>query len=186
MHIHDPAAKNWLQDRMESTQNRLELDVKTQRHILTLLTDAVMLEEFIQRKYVRAKSFSLEGSESLIPLGFFHLAIDRAAQHGVDEVTLGMAHRGRLNVLANLMGKSPRRDFPRVRRRRPAALPRAWRRQVPHRPELDFTTYSGRKVHLSLCFGPSHLEFVNGVVLGRVRAKQDRAGDVKRTRKMGL
>ena len=68
-----------------------------------------MLEEFIQRKYVSAKSFSLEGSESLIPL--LHLAIDRAAQHGVSEVTLGMAHRGRLNVLANLMGKSPREIF---------------------------------------------------------------------------
>jgi len=91
MHIHDPAAKNWLQERMEGSENRLELDADTQRYILTLLTDAVMLEEFIQRKYVRAKSFSLEGSESLLPL--LHLAIDRAAEHGVDEVTLGMAHR---------------------------------------------------------------------------------------------
>jgi 2-oxoglutarate dehydrogenase E1 component len=184
MHIHDPAAKNWLQDRMESTQNRLELDVKTQRHILTLLTDAVMLEEFIQRKYVRAKSFSLEGSESLIPL--LHLAIDRAAQHGVDEVTLGMAHRGRLNVLANLMGKSPREIF----REFDDVDPQLYRGRGDVKYHIgrsnDFTTYSGRKVHLSLCFNPSHLEFVNGVVLGRVRAKQDRAGDVKRTRKMGL
>jgi 2-oxoglutarate dehydrogenase E1 component len=184
MHIHDPAAKNWLQDRMESTQNRLELDVKTQRHILTLLTDAVMLEEFIQRKYVRAKSFSLEGSESLIPL--LHLAIDRAAQHGVDEVTLGMAHRGRLNVLANLMGKSPREIF----REFDDVDPQLYRGRGDVKYHIgrsnDFTTFSGHKVHLSLCFNPSHLEFVNGVVLGRVRAKQDRAGDVKRTRKMGL
>jgi 2-oxoglutarate dehydrogenase E1 component len=184
MHIHDPAAKNWLQDRMEGTQNRLELDVKMQRHILTLLTDAVMLEEFIQRKYVRAKSFSLEGSESLIPL--LHLAIDRAAQHGVDEVTLGMAHRGRLNVLANLMGKSPRDIF----REFDDVDPQLYRGRGDVKYHIgrsnDFTTYSGRKVHLSLCFNPSHLEFVNGVVLGRVRAKQDRAGDLKRTRKMGL
>jgi 2-oxoglutarate dehydrogenase E1 component len=184
MHIHDPAAKNWLQDRMESTQNRLELDVSTQRHILTLLTDAVMLEEFIQRKYVRAKSFSLEGSESLIPL--LHLAIDRAAQHGVDEVTLGMAHRGRLNVLANLMGKNPREIF----REFDDVDPQLYRGRGDVKYHIgrssDFTTVSGRKVHLSLCFNPSHLEFVNGVVLGRVRAKQDRAGDLKRTRKMGL
>jgi 2-oxoglutarate dehydrogenase E1 component len=184
MHIHDPAAKNWLQDRMESTQNRLELDVSTQRHILTLLTDAVMLEEFIQRKYVRAKSFSLEGSESLIPL--LHLAIDRAAQHGVDEVTLGMAHRGRLNVLANLMGKNPREIF----REFDDVDPQLYRGRGDVKYHIgrssDFTTFSGRKVHLSLCFNPSHLEFVNGVVLGRVRAKQDRAGDLKRTRKMGL
>jgi 2-oxoglutarate dehydrogenase E1 component len=184
MHIHDPASKNWLQERMEATQNRLELDPKTQRHILTLLTDAVMLEEFIQRKYVRAKSFSLEGSESLIPL--LHLAIDRAAQHGVDEVTLGMAHRGRLNVLANLMGKSPREIF----REFDDVDPQLYRGRGDVKYHIgrsrDFTSYSGHKVHLSLCFNPSHLEFVNGVVLGRVRAKQDRAGDLKRTRKMGL
>ena len=184
MHIHDPSAKNWLQERMEATQNRLELDLKTQRHILTLLTDAVMLEEFIQRKYVRAKSFSLEGSESLIPL--LHLAIDRAAHHGVDEVTLGMAHRGRLNVLANLMGKSPREIF----REFDDVDPELYRGRGDVKYHIgrsnDFTTFSGQKVHLSLCFNPSHLEFVNGVVLGRVRAKQDRAGDLKRTRKMGL
>jgi 2-oxoglutarate dehydrogenase E1 component len=184
MHIHDPAAKNWLQERMESTQNRLELTVETQRHILTLLTDAVMLEEFIQRKYVSAKSFSLEGSESLIPL--LHLAIDRAAQHGVDEVTLGMAHRGRLNVLANLMGKSPREIF----REFDDVDPELYRGRGDVKYHVgrssDFTTLSGHDVHLSLCFNPSHLEFVNGVVLGRVRAKQDRSDDVKRVRKMGL
>jgi len=184
MHIHDPSAKNWLQERMEGSQNRLELDLDTQRYILTLLTDAVMLEEFIQRKYVRAKSFSLEGSESLLPL--LHLAIDRAAEQGVDEVTLGMAHRGRLNVLANLMGKSPREIF----REFDDVDPELYRGRGDVKYHLgrsyDFTTLHGKKVHLSLCFNPSHLEFVNGVVLGRVRAKQDRSGDHKRVRKMGL
>jgi 2-oxoglutarate dehydrogenase E1 component len=184
MHIHDPDAKNWLQERMESTENRLELTVETQRHILTLLTDAVMLEEFIQRKYISAKSFSLEGSESLIPL--LHLAIDRAAQHGVDEVTLGMAHRGRLNVLANLMNKSPREIF----REFDDVDPELYRGRGDVKYHIgrssDFKTLSGHDVHLSLCFNPSHLEFVNGVVLGRVRAKQDRAGDSQRVRKMGL
>lgn len=184
MHIHDLEAKSWLQDRMEGTENRVELDVERQRHILTLLTDAVMLEEFIQRKYVRAKSFSLEGSESLIPL--LHLAIDRAAEHGVDEVTLGMAHRGRLNVLANLMGKSPREIF----REFEDVDPQLYRGRGDVKYHVgrshDFETLSGHAVHLSLCFNPSHLEFVNGVVLGRVRAKQERARDSQRKRKMGL
>lgn len=184
MHIHDPEAKTWLQDRMEGSENRIQLDVERQRHILTLLTDAEMLEEFIQKKFVRAKSFSLEGSESLIPL--LHLAIDRAAEHGVDEVTLGMAHRGRLNVLANLMGKSPRQIF----REFEDVDPQLFRGRGDVKYHLgfssDFKTLSGQSVHLSLCFNPSHLEFVNGVVLGRVRAKQDRSGDVERRRKMGL
>src|SRR5690606_23192305 len=109
MHIDDLAVKNWIQERLEGTQNRLELSREQQIRIFTKLTDAVIFEEIIQKKYLGAKSFSLEGSESLIPLLAF--AIGRAADHGVDEVVLGMAHRGRLNVLANIMGKSPREIF---------------------------------------------------------------------------
>jgi 2-oxoglutarate dehydrogenase E1 component len=184
MHIHDIEAKNWLQERMEGTENRLELSVDEQRRILTMLTDAVILEEFIQRKYLGAKSFSLEGSESLIPL--LALAIDRAGEHGVDEVTLGMAHRGRLNVLANIMGKSPRLIF----REFEDMDPQLYRGRGDVKYHLgyssDFCTRSGKKVHLSLCFNPSHLEFVNPVVLGRVRAKQDRAEDRNRERKLAL
>jgi 2-oxoglutarate dehydrogenase E1 component len=184
MHIHDIEAKNWLQERMEGTENRLALNAERQRHILTLLTDAVILEEFIQRKYKSAKSFSLEGSESLIPL--LHLAIARAAEHGVNEVTLGMAHRGRLNVLANVMGKSPRQIF----REFEDVDPQLYRGRGDVKYHMghstDFTTLGGQQVHLSLCFNPSHLEFVNGVVMGRVRAKQDRAGDVERRTKLGI
>src|SRR6202008_3494939 len=109
MHIDDLSVKNWLQDRMGSTENRIELTRVEELRILPKLTDAAIFEEFIQKKFVGAKSFSLEGSESLIPLLAF--AIDRAAEHGVDEIVLGMAHRGRLNVLANIMGKSPRDIF---------------------------------------------------------------------------
>ncbi len=87
-----------------------------------------IFEEFIQRKFVGAKSFSLEGAESLIPL--LDLAIEKAGEQGVDEIVLAMAHRGRLNVLANIMGKSPQRDLPRVRGRRSAAAPRPRRREV--------------------------------------------------------
>src|SRR2546429_430184 len=98
-----------LQERMESTGNRLNLSRDEQIRILTRLTDAVIFEEFIRKKFIGAKSFSLEGAESLIPL--LDLAIERAGEHGIDEIVLGMAHRGRLNVLANIMAKSPRQIF---------------------------------------------------------------------------
>src|SRR5215467_10780262 len=105
MHIDDSFVRHWLQERMESTGNRISLSHEEQIRILTRLTDAVIFEEFIRKKFIGAKSFSLEGAESLIPL--LDLAIERAGEHGVDEIVLGMAHRGRLNVLANIMGKSP-------------------------------------------------------------------------------
>src|SRR5438874_12098431 len=94
---------------MEMTENRLRLKREEQLRILTRLTDAVVFEEFIRKKFVGAKSFSLEGSESLIPL--LDLAIEKAAEQGIEEIVFGMAHRGRLNVLANIMGKSPRQIF---------------------------------------------------------------------------
>jgi 2-oxoglutarate dehydrogenase E1 component len=184
MHIHDIDSKNWLQERMEGTENRLEIDPERQRRIFTLLTDATILEEFIQKKYLGAKSFSLEGAESLIPL--LDWAIGRAAEHGVDEVTLGMAHRGRLNVLANIMGKSPREIF----REFEDKDPQLYRGRGDVKYHLGYSsdrvTHSGRSVHLSLCFNPSHLEYVNTVVMGRVRAKQDRSGDKSRQRKVAF
>src|SRR5437016_2383727 len=109
MHIVETPVRKWLEERMESTENRLLLSREDQVRILTRLTDAVTFEEFIRKKFVGAKSFSLEGSESLIPL--LDLAIREAAQQGVVEVVLGMAHRGRLNVLANVMGKPPSQIF---------------------------------------------------------------------------
>lgn len=109
MHIDQIGVRHWLQDRMEGTENRCTLTREEQLRILTRLTDAVIFEEFIQRKYVGAKTFSLEGGESLIPL--LDLAIEKAGGDGVREIVLGMAHRGRLNVLANIMGKSPREVF---------------------------------------------------------------------------
>ncbi len=94
---------------MEETQNRLKLSRDEQVRILTRLTDAVIFEEFIRRKFVGAKSFSLEGAESLIPL--LDLAIEKAAGQGIESIVLGMAHRGRLNVLANIIGKSAQDIF---------------------------------------------------------------------------
>src|SRR6267143_7004420 len=109
MHIDDLSVRRWLQRRMESTEKRLQLSREEQLRILTRLTDAVTFEEFIRKKFVGAKTFSLDGSESLIPL--LDLAIEKAGEQGIQEIVLGMAHRGRLNVLANIVGKSARQIF---------------------------------------------------------------------------
>jgi 2-oxoglutarate dehydrogenase E1 component len=184
MHISDMSVRRWLQKRMESTENRLELTRAEQLRILTRLTDAVTFEEFIRKKFVGAKSFSLEGCESLIPL--LDLAIEKAAEQDIPEIVLGMAHRGRLNVLANIMGKSPRQIF----REFAETDAQRFRGGGDVKYHLgysgDWQASTGRKVHLSLTFNPSHLEFVNGVVLGRVRAKQDRVNDTEQTRCMAL
>ena len=178
MHIDSLHVRAWLQDRMEKTANRIRLSREEQIRILTRLSDAVMFEEFVQKKYVGAKSFSLEGSESLIPL--LDLAIERAGSQGIDLVVLGMAHRGRLNVLANIMGKSPNKIFREFEDCDPEL--KMGRGDVKYHLgySSDWHTAAGQKVHLTLCFNPSHLEFVNPVALGRLRAKQDRLGDFER------
>jgi 2-oxoglutarate dehydrogenase E1 component len=182
MHIDDLSVKNWLQDQMEGSENRVSLSREEQLRILVKLTDAIIFEEFIQKKFLGAKSFSLEGSESLIPLLSF--AIDHAAERGVDEIVLGMAHRGRLNVLANILGKSPRAIFREFEDADPELYLGSGDVKYHLGHSSDYTSETGKVVHLSLCFNPSHLEFVNPVVVGRCRAKQDRAGDVRRGRKL--
>ncbi|HUJ11517.1 MAG TPA: 2-oxoglutarate dehydrogenase E1 component, partial [Verrucomicrobiae bacterium] len=184
MHIDDLATRQWLQQRMEPTENRLALSREEQLRILTRLTDAMVFEEFVRKKFIGAKSFLLEGSESLIPL--LDLAIEKAGDQGIQEIVLGMAHRGRLNVLANIIGKSPReifREFADTDGNSPEG-----RGDVKYHLGFsnDWVTASGRQVHLSLCFNPSHLEFVNPIVLGRMRAKQDRSGDTNRERGLAL
>jgi 2-oxoglutarate dehydrogenase E1 component len=182
MHIDDLSVRRWLQRRMEATENRTQLTREEQVRILTSLTDAVTFEEFIRKKFVGAKSFSLEGSESLIPL--LDLAIEKAGEQGIREIVLGMAHRGRLNVLANVMRKSASQIF----REFADTDWKASRGDVKYHlgHSTDWTTAHGAKIHLSLCFNPSHLEFVNAVALGRTRAKQDRDSDTQRVRRMTL
>src|SRR6185503_18379172 len=127
---------------------RLQLSRGEQIRILTRLTDAVIFEEFLQKKFLGAKSFSLEGSESLIPL--LDLAIERAGEQGVAEIVLGMAHRGRLNVLANILGKSPRDIF----REFADSDPELHKGRGDVKYHLgysgEYTTSSGAIVHLSL------------------------------------
>jgi len=178
MHIHDLAAREWLQQRMEDTENRLKLSRGEQIRILTRLTDAAIFEEFVRRKFVGARSFSLEGAESLIPL--LDRVIEKAGDQNVREIVMAMAHRGRLNVLVNIIGKSPREIF----REFEDADPELHRGRGDVKYHLgyhnDWTTLSGRKIHLTLCFNPSHLEFVDPVALGLTRAKQDRRADSHR------
>lgn len=184
MHIDNRTIRDWLQRRMESSDNRLELSRDVQVRIYTRLADAAIFEEFVRKKFVGAKTFSLEGSESLIPL--LDLALEKAGQHNVKNVVMAMAHRGRLNVLANILGKRAQSIF--------------WSFDDP-RPDMhrgggdvryhlgyssDWVTSTGSKVHISLCFNPSHLEFVNPVALGRCRAKQDRAGDLRHAETMTI
>jgi len=138
----------------------------------------------LDKKFPFAKRFSLEGSESLIPL--LDYAIEKAGEHDVDEVLIGMAHRGRLNVLVNIMDKPPAQVFREFR----DVDPELHRGSGDVKYHLGFgvdrVTPSGRKVHLSLCFNPSHLAFVGPVALGRARAKQDHFGDLERRRALTL
>ncbi len=180
MHIDELGAREWLQHRLESTLNHYGMSRDEQLRVLTRLTDAVIFEQFVQRKFVGAKSFSLEGAESLIPL--LDLAIEKAGAQSIEEVVIGMPHRGRLNVLANILGKHPRfifsefadRDAERFIGRGDVKYHLGYHR--------DWETATGESVHVSLSFNPSHLEVVSPVALGWMRAKMDRADDVDRRR----
>lgn len=184
MHIDDLRTKMWLQDRMESTRNTRKLSHDEQLRILTKLTDAEIFEQFIHKKFIGAKRFSLEGAESLIPL--LDLAVETAGDHGIKEVVIGMAHRGRLNVLANILDKPAQQIFREFDDQNAEIM--LGRGDVKYHLgySCDRITERGNKVHLSLAFNPSHLEFVSPVVAGRVRAKQDRHGDLDRTTGMGI
>ena len=184
MHMDELRPKLWLQERMEGSRNRPELSRGEQLRLLTKLTDAVIFEEFLQRRYVGAKRFSLEGAESLVPL--LDQAIDRAAAQGAEQVVIGMAHRGRINVLANIVGKSARRIFAEFDDKDPELHIGGGDVKYHLGHSGDVRTASGRDVHVSLCFNPSHLEFVGPVALGRARAKQDLAGDAARERALAI
>jgi 2-oxoglutarate dehydrogenase E1 component len=175
MHIDDLNVRQWLQRRMEMSQNRRDVSRDEQLRILTRLTDAAVFEQFLRVKFPGAKTFSLEGCETLIPL--LDLAIEKAGHQEVRNIIIGMGHRGRLNVLANIIGKNPCEIFSEFT----DAKPELWERRGDVKYHLgysgDWLTGTGHKIHLSLCFNPSHLEFVNPVVPGRVRAHQDRFGD---------
>ncbi len=178
MHLNSLERKRWLQRRLEDPSARRKLTVEEQRRILTKLTDAEIFEQFVHKKFLGAKRFSAEGAETLVPL--LDLVVDEAAAKGCREIVFGMAHRGRLNVLANIMGKSPAEIFAEFQDQNSDHL----RGRGDVKYHMGYSTdrlyENGNKIHLSLCFNPSHLEFVGPVAMGRVRAKQQRAGDTER------
>ena len=177
MHIDSLTVREWLQNEMEATENRLRLARHEQVRILKRLTDATVFEQVVAKKFLGKKAFSLQGAESLIPL--LDLAIEKAGNDGVNEVVLGMAHRGRLNVLTNIAGKKARDIFREFMDKDPEQ--NMGRGDVKYHLGYDtqWVTSTEKQVHISLCFNPSHLEFVNPVAMGRMKAKLDRlaAGD---------
>lgn len=184
MHIDNVAEREWLQMRMEQSENRIPLSQTAQFRILTRLTDASTFEDFLRTKFKSAKTFSLEGAESLIPL--LDMAIEKAGDQGVEEIVMAMAHRGRLNVLANILAKDKSQIFREVADLDPHLYEQRGDVKYHLGHSRDWTTMSGKKVHLSMCFNPSHLEFVNAVALGRTRAKQEQRDDVKHSKVLTL
>src|SRR4051794_20248689 len=190
-HLHDVELRSWLQNRMESTRNRLPLTRADRVRILDQVIGAEVLEQFLQNKFLGYKRFSLEGAESLIPM--LERLIERAARSNVVEIVIGMAHRGRLNVLANVLHKPASEIFAEFQDKVDPNDPSSGGDVKYHLGfSIDRTfgpTASDpgtHPVHVSLAFNPSHLEWVNTVVQGRVRAKQDRVGDSARTRCLPL
>jgi len=173
MHCTDPAEKRWWQERLERVRSKPSFTADEKKHILERLTAAEGLERYLHTKFVGQKRFSLEGSESFIAA--MDELVQRGGEKGVQEIVIGMAHRGRLNVLVNTLGKMPADLFAEFDHTAKEDLPAG---DVKYHQGFssDISTPGGA-VHLSLSFNPSHLEIVNPVVEGSVKARQDRRGD---------
>ncbi|OSZ75154.1 2-oxoglutarate dehydrogenase E1 component [Hydrogenophaga sp. IBVHS1] len=173
MYITDQGQKRWWQERLEASRTKPAFNAEKKKHILDRLTAAEGLERFLHTKYVGQKRFSLEGGESFI--ASMDELIRQAGQVGIQEIVIGMAHRGRLNVLVNTLGKMPKDLFAEFDHTAPEELPSGDVKY--HQGFSSDVTTPGGPVHLSLAFNPSHLEIVNPVVEGSVRARMDRRGD---------
>ena len=185
MHNQNPDEKSWIQMRIEGDDFRLRFSDEDRRRILKQLVEAEAFERFLQTKYTGTKRFGVEGAESLIPL--LDAAIQRAAEIGVEEIVLGMPHRGRLNVLANIMLKPYQAIFAEFQGG--AAHPQDIQGSGDVKYHLGTSVdrdLDGKLVHLSLTANPSHLEAVNPVVNGKVRAKQAQRGDRDRKKVMSI
>jgi len=179
MHISDPEQRRWIQERMEIEHEQFKFTEKGKQAILNKLIQAESFERFLDVKYTGTKRFGLDGGESMVPA--LEQIIKRGGQLGVEQIVIGMPHRGRLNVLSNVMSKPFRAIF------------HEFKGGSAHPDEVEGSgdvkyhlgassdrTFDGNQVHLSLTANPSHLEIVDPVVLGKVRAKQDQRGDKER------
>ncbi|MCW5589083.1 MAG: 2-oxoglutarate dehydrogenase E1 component [Legionellales bacterium] len=182
MHISNTEEVRWLQERLEQTQSTPKFNPDTKKHILRGLTHAEGLEKYLGSRYVGQKRFSLEGGESLIPL--LDTLVQNSGSLGVKEIVLGMAHRGRLNVLVNILGKSPEELFHEFEGKK---------ENNGHSGDVKYhmgfssdVQTPGGIVHLALAFNPSHLEIINPVVEGSVRARQDRHQDAQRNKALPI
>jgi 2-oxoglutarate dehydrogenase E1 component len=179
-HIEDPTERNWLQEKMEASRNRENLDAETRKFILRRLSESEGFERFLHTRYVAQKRFSVEGGESVIPA--LDCFIEVGAELGAKEFVIGMAHRGRLNVLTNIFGKKPEYIFTEFEGTYKTDISLGEGDVKYHMGySADFTTRRGKFVHLSLANNPSHLEFVNPVIEGVARAKQAYLGDLDRS-----
>ena len=175
MHITSPAQRAWIQERIEGEEKDIRFTVQGKRAILNKLIEAESFEKFCDVRYTGTKRFGLDGGEAMVPA--LEQIIKRGGQLGVKEIILGMAHRGRFNVLANVMGKPFRAIFNEFKGG-------SWKpEEVEGSGDVKYhlgassdRAFDGNNVHLSLTANPSHLEIVDPVVLGKVRAKQDQHG----------
>lgn len=171
-YVRTPEVLSWIEHKMESVRNTPSFSIDEKKRILRKLNEAVTFENFLGTKFLGQKRFSLEGAEALIPA--LDSVIEQGAKLGIEEFVIGMAHRGRLNVLANIMQKTYKDIFAEFEGK-------AYSAESPFGGDVkyhlgystDVTTNDGRNVHLSLCPNPSHLETVNGVVEGMTRSKID-------------
>ncbi|MGL4727596.1 MAG: thiamine pyrophosphate-dependent enzyme, partial [Bosea sp. (in: a-proteobacteria)] len=177
MHISDGAQKSWIQERIEGPDKEIAFTKEGKKAILNKLIEAEGFEKFIDLKYTGTKRFGLDGSESLIPA--LEQIIKRGGNLGVRDIVFGMAHRGRLNVLTQVMGKTHRALFHEFKGGSFAPDDVEGSGDVKyHLGASNDREFDGNKVHLSLTPNPSHLEIVVPVVLGKVRAKQDQRDDI--------
>jgi len=181
-HISAADERRWIEQRLESTHGEWheQLSGAARREILADLTAAEGLEHYLHRRYIGQKRFSLEGGDSLIPL--LHEIVQGGGQRGITDIVIGMAHRGRLNVLVNLMGKAPHELFAEFEGQLEPGDTSGSGDVKYHQGFYSDIQTPGGPVHLSLAFNPSHLEIVSPVVEGGVRARQDRYGEGGRNR----
>jgi 2-oxoglutarate dehydrogenase E1 component len=185
MHIQELEQRQWIQARIEVPRNQTEFTQMGKRAILERLTQAELFERFLDRRYTGTKRFGLEGGEALIPA--LEQVLKRGGQLGMKELVIGMPHRGRLNVLTNMMGKPYAALFSEFQGN--PANPEDVQGSGDVKYHLGTSTdreFDGNVVHMSLTANPSHLEAVNPVVLGKVRAKQKQRGDATRDQVVGL
>ncbi|OOH91214.1 2-oxoglutarate dehydrogenase E1 component [Pasteurellaceae bacterium 15-036681] len=182
MHVQDMEQKNWLQSKLESVLDKPLFTKEEKLNLLQELTAADGLERYLGAKFPGAKRFSLEGSDAFIPM--MKEIIRHASRQGMEEVTMGMAHRGRLNMLVNVLGKKPAELFDEFAGKH-ADDSRTGDVKYHQGFSSDFAV-DDQRVHLALAFNPSHLEIVSPVVIGSVRARQTRLNDSERNKVLAV